>query len=69
MPVLKEISPHAHCEMCQQAVPLGDRRCGAEKCEEKFQEAIKAKRRSMMMLIGILVVALVLTLWGPLAHK
>lgn len=60
MSKLDTIPAHAHCEMCQTPVTVGDRRCGDEACEAKFQAALKQKKRGMYMFIGLIVALLVL---------
>ena len=55
---------HAHCEICSTTVAVGDRRCGSEACEKKFQEALKAKKRGMYMFIGLIFVLLVISTLG-----
>jgi predicted nucleic acid-binding Zn ribbon protein len=55
------VPPHAHCEMCGTPVEVGQRRCGSKECEERFQAALKAKKRGMWMFIGLIFVLLVLT--------
>jgi predicted nucleic acid-binding Zn ribbon protein len=47
--------------MCQTPVTVGDRRCGDEACEKKFQESIRLKKRGMYMFIGLIVVVLIFT--------
>jgi predicted nucleic acid-binding Zn ribbon protein len=60
------VPPHAHCEMCGTPVDVGSRRCGSTACEEKFQAAVKAKKRGMYMFVGLIFVLLVLTQLGKL---
>lgn len=52
---------HAHCEMCGTPVAVGERRCGATACEEKFQAAVKAKKRGMWMFVGLIALLLLFT--------
>ncbi len=65
MSVLSTIPEHSHCEMCQRPVAVGDRRCGSDECEAKFQAALKAKKRGMYMFIGVILLVLIITTWGP----
>lgn len=60
------VPPHAHCEICGTPVEVGSRRCGSQECEEKFQAALKAKKRGMWMFIGLIFILLVLTQLGKL---
>ena len=55
---------HAHCEMCGTTVTVGDRRCGSEACETKFQEALRAKKRGMYMFVGLIFVLLIISTLG-----
>lgn len=55
------VPEHGHCEMCNTPVTVGDRRCGAKACEEKFQAALRAKKRGMYLFVGLIFVLLVLT--------
>jgi predicted nucleic acid-binding Zn ribbon protein len=52
------VPPHAHCEICGTPVEVGQRRCGSAECERKFQEALKAKKRSVYMLVAVIVLAM-----------
>jgi len=58
------VPPHAHCEMCQTPVEVGQRRCGAAVCEERFQESLRAKKRGMWLFIGVIFAAMMMTLFG-----
>lgn len=64
MPVLSTIPEHAHCEICQRPVTVGERRCGSSECEAKFQAALKAKKRSVYLLIGMMALTLLFALYG-----
>jgi predicted nucleic acid-binding Zn ribbon protein len=63
---LQGVSDHAHCEMCGTPVGVGTRRCGSAACEEKFQGALRAKKRGMWLFIGLIFILLVLTQWNNL---
>lgn len=58
------VPPHSHCEICGTPVEVGTRRCGSAECERKFQEALKAKKRSVYMLVAIIVLAMLFGLFG-----
>lgn len=60
------IAEHAHCEICGKPVEVGQRRCGSEACEAKFQDAVKAKKRGMWMFIGLIFILLLLAQWNNL---
>lgn len=55
---------HAHCEICGTTVNVGDRRCGSEACEKRFQEALRAKKRGMYMFVGLIFLLLVISTLG-----
>lgn len=61
MPVLTTVAEHSHCEMCQKPITPGDRLCGEKACKDKFDAAIRAKKRGMYMFVGLIFVLLVLT--------
>ena len=58
------VQEHAHCEICGTTVNVGDRRCGSEACEKKFQEALRAKKRGMYMFVGLIFLLLVISTLG-----
>lgn len=58
------VPEHGHCEMCSVPVAVGERRCGAAACEEKFKAALRAKKRGMYLFVGLIFVLLVLTQLG-----
>ena len=55
---------HAHCEMCGKPVPVGERRCGSADCEEKYNAALRAKKRGMYMFVGLIFLLLVISTLG-----
>ena len=58
------VPPHAHCEMCGTPVEVGQRRCGSTECEEKFQEALRTKKRGMYMFVGLILLLLLVSALG-----
>jgi predicted nucleic acid-binding Zn ribbon protein len=58
------VPAHAHCEICGTPVEVGERRCGSESCEQKFNEALRAKKRGMYMFIGLIFVLLLISTIG-----
>ncbi len=58
MPVLASLPEHKHCEICGRPIPVGDRLCGSDECKKKWDEALKAKKRGMYMLIGVILLAM-----------
>ena len=61
---LAGVAEHAHCEMCGTTVTVGERRCGSQACEEKFQAAIRAKKRGMWMFVGLIFILLLMSTIG-----
>ncbi len=55
------IPPHGHCEICSATVTQGERFCGSAKCAEKHEDAVKEKKRSIYILIAVIVAVLILT--------
>lgn len=58
------VPAHGHCEICATPVEVGNRRCGSEACEKRFQEAIKAKKRGMWMFIGVIFLVMMMSIFG-----
>ncbi|MEK6976607.1 MAG: DUF2116 family Zn-ribbon domain-containing protein [Candidatus Thermoplasmatota archaeon] len=58
------VPEHAHCEMCSTSVPVGERRCGSQACEEKFQVALRAKKRGMYMFVGVILLVMLMSVFG-----
>ena len=58
------VPPHAHCEICGTPVEVGNRRCGSKECEEKFQEALRAKKRGMYTFVGLILILLLISALG-----
>jgi predicted nucleic acid-binding Zn ribbon protein len=58
------VPAHAHCEMCGTPVEVGERRCGSAACEEKFNAALKAKKRGMYMFIGLIFLVMLFSTIG-----
>ncbi len=56
----ERVVDHAHCEICGRVVRIGDRVCSPE-CQEKLDEVQRMKKRSMFMMIGIIVAAVLLS--------
>lgn len=62
--MVQGVPPHAHCEICGTPVEVGERRCGSKDCEEKFQQALKAKKRGMWMFVGLIFLLLMISTIG-----
>ena len=58
------VADHAHCEICGKPVTVGERRCGSTECEEKFNAALRAKKRGMWMFIGLIFLVMLFSTLG-----
>ena len=58
------VSPHSHCEICGTPIDVGGRRCGSAECEAKHKEAQRIKKRSVYMLVAVIVIAMLFGLLG-----
>ena len=58
------VPEHAHCEICGRPVEVGQRRCGSEACEKRFNEAVRAKKRGMYMFVGLIFLLLLISTIG-----
>lgn len=62
-----QIPNHAHCQICQRAVPYGDKTCGAEH-DEKLADLQRRRKRAvwtMYGLMGLAFLVLVLSMARP----
>ncbi len=57
---MTQITDHKHCEICGKVVDPADRWCSPE-CQEKHDDVQKQKKRSAILLVAIIVIAIVLT--------
>lgn len=55
------VPEHAHCEICQQPVTVGQRLCDRPACKEKFDAAVKQKKRGMYVFIALIFAVLILS--------
>lgn len=60
-----QIPNHAHCQICSQAVPFGDKTCSAE-CERKLDELQKKRRRTVLFLYGLMGASVLILLLGSM---
>jgi len=54
---------HKHCEVCGRSIAVGNRVCGPA-CQRKFDEAVRARKRSVYIFVGLMAVLLFLSLYG-----
>ncbi len=52
-----QIPNHSHCVICTRAVAFGDKTCSPE-CEAKMDELTKKRKRSMLVMYGLMAVAI-----------
>lgn len=54
---------HRHCDVCGRSVAMGVKVCSPE-CQKKFDEALKARKRSVYIFIGLFALILIMSLYG-----
>ena len=52
---------HAHCEICSRVVKIGERFCDRAECLAQHDKNVRDKKRSVYMLLGVIVAAVVLS--------
>lgn len=52
---------HAHCEICQRVVAIGERFCDRRECLDQHDKNVKEKKRQVFLLIAILVGVIIIT--------
>ena len=60
-----QIPNHSHCVICSRAVAFGDKTC-SDKCETQHQELQKRRKRSMILLYGLMALSVLLLLMGSM---
>jgi predicted nucleic acid-binding Zn ribbon protein len=55
---------HKHCEICGKSIALDGRVCSDE-CVKGWQVAQRMKKRSVMIVIGMVFLMVIFTLAGP----
>lgn len=59
MPV--EIAQHGHCNVCSRVVKYGKAAC-SETCEAELERLKKSRKRTMLIMYGLLIVVVVIFL-------
>lgn len=54
---------HRHCDVCGRSIAMGNKVCSPE-CQKRFDEAVKARKRSVYIFIGLFALMLFLTFYG-----
>ena len=54
---------HRHCDVCGRSVAMGVKVCSPE-CQKKFDEAVKARKRSVYIFIALFALILIMSLYG-----
>lgn len=67
-PTAQGVPEHKHCEVCGKSIALEGRVCSAE-CVTRLQEALKAKKRSVYIFLGLFALILFLTYGQPLLQS
>jgi predicted nucleic acid-binding Zn ribbon protein len=62
-PTAQGVAEHKHCEACGKSIGLEGRVCSTE-CVARMEEALKAKKRSVYIMMGIILLTLLFTLYG-----
>lgn len=65
-PVTKGVAnlpEHRHCEVCGRSTAMGVRVCSPE-CQTRFDEAVKARKRSVYIFVALFALILILSVWG-----
>ncbi len=57
------ITEHKHCEVCGRSIALDGRVCSPE-CVTRLHTAIKMKKRSVYILMGIVFLTVLFSLYG-----
>ena len=63
MPV--EIAQHGHCNVCGRVVRYGKTACSQE-CESELERLKKSRKRTMMIMYGLLIVVVIVFFILPL---
>jgi predicted nucleic acid-binding Zn ribbon protein len=58
-----DVREHKHCEVCGKATATDGRVCSPE-CQARFEEALRMRRRSVYIFIGLMALALLFGLYG-----
>ncbi len=62
-PPVAGVAEHRHCESCGKAIGLEGRVCSTA-CVEKFDNAVRMRRRSVYIFVGLMAVMLAFGLYG-----
>jgi predicted nucleic acid-binding Zn ribbon protein len=54
---------HRHCDVCGRSVAMGVKVCSPE-CQKKFDDAVKARKRSVYIFIALFALILFLSVSG-----
>jgi predicted nucleic acid-binding Zn ribbon protein len=63
MPV--EIAQHGHCQVCGRVVRYGKPYC-SEECQSELERMKKSRKRTMMIMYGLLILVFVVFILLPL---
>lgn len=62
-PPVDGMPEHKHCEACGKSISVEGRVC-SQACVEKFAEAVRMRRRSVYIIIGLMAIGLLFGLYG-----
>lgn len=60
---VSNLPEHRHCDVCGRSIAMGNRVCSPD-CQKRFDEAIRMKKRSVYIFVGLFALILVLTIYG-----
>jgi predicted nucleic acid-binding Zn ribbon protein len=60
---VSNLPEHRHCEVCGRSVAMGNRVCSPE-CQKKFDDAVKQRKRSVWIFVGLIALLLLFNLYG-----
>lgn len=62
-PPVTDLLAHKHCEACGTSIGLEGRVC-SEACVAKFADAVRTRRRSVYIFVGLMAIALLYGMFG-----
>ncbi|MEK6985757.1 MAG: DUF2116 family Zn-ribbon domain-containing protein [Candidatus Thermoplasmatota archaeon] len=62
-PPVTDLLVHKHCEACGTSIGIEGRVC-SEACVAKFDEAVRTRRRSVYIFVGLMAIMLLFGLYG-----
>jgi len=60
---VSNLPEHRHCDVCGRSIAMGNKVCSPE-CQKRFDEAVKARKRSVYIFVGLFALILFLSAYG-----